>query len=49
LSVCNALSFYIGGCKGHWGVYGYMYMGCYTDQGFRVSFPLSDPYGDKVL
>ena len=18
------------GCKGHWGTYGYMYMGCYT-------------------
>jgi hypothetical protein len=23
------------GCKGHWGKYGYMYMGCYTDQGLE--------------
>jgi hypothetical protein len=23
-----------GGTQGPWGVHGYMYMGCYTDQGF---------------
>ena len=23
------------GCKGHWGMYGYMYMGCATHGDFR--------------
>ena len=29
----NALSCCVGGGKGHWGTYGYMYMGCYTHGG----------------
>ena len=30
-----------GGTQGPWGVHGYMYMGCYTDQGLWGEFKLS--------
>jgi hypothetical protein len=39
--LCNALSGCIGG-NGHWGKYGYMYMGCYTHRGLVSGIECGD-------